>query len=146
MCKTSGKYLGAELLDNIVSCSVVSDSLRPHGLYPARLLCPWNSPGKNTGVGRQSFLQQIFPIQGSNPGLLHCRQTLHRLSQGWIPLCLTLQETTRLLHKLMVPIRTPPSHAEAPAPLRRDVVCLLSLQSFYWFCSGISPWLRTAFS
>ena len=34
----------------VLSWSVVSDSLRPHGLWPARLLCPWDSPGKNTGV------------------------------------------------------------------------------------------------
>ena len=48
------------------SCSVMSDSLRPHGLYPTRLLCPWNSPGQNTGVGSLSLLQGIFPTQGSN--------------------------------------------------------------------------------
>ena len=50
------------------------DSLQPHGLQPARLLCPQDSPGKNTGVGSHSFLQEIFLIQGSNLGLLHCRQ------------------------------------------------------------------------
>ena len=38
------------------------------------LLCPWNSPGKNTGVGSHSLLQGIFPTQGSNLGLTHCRQ------------------------------------------------------------------------
>ena len=54
-----------------VSRSVVSDSLQPHGLYPVRLLCPWNSPGKNTGVGYHTLLQGIFPTQGLNPGLLH---------------------------------------------------------------------------
>ena len=54
-----------------VSRSVMSVSLRPCGLQPARLLCPWSSPGKNTGVGSHSLLQGIFPTQGSNPGLLH---------------------------------------------------------------------------
>ena len=44
-----------------VNHSVVSDSLRPHGLQPARLLCPWNSPGKNTGVGCHFLLQGIVP-------------------------------------------------------------------------------------
>ena len=53
-----------------VSRSVVSDSLQPHGLWPTRLLCPRNSPGKNTGVGSHSLLQGTFPTQGSNPGLL----------------------------------------------------------------------------
>ena len=47
---------------------------------PARLLCPWNSPGKNIGVGSHSLLQEIFPTQGSNLGLLHYRQILYHLS------------------------------------------------------------------
>ena len=59
-----------------VSHSVVSNSLRPPGLWPTRLLCPWDSPGQNTGVHRLSFLQGIFPTPGSNPGLLRGRQTL----------------------------------------------------------------------
>ena len=63
-----------------VSHSVVSDSLRPHGLQPTRLLCPWNSPVKNTGVSSHSLLQGIFPIQGSNLRLPHCRQILYCLS------------------------------------------------------------------
>ena len=50
-----------------------SVALQPHGLCPARLLCPWNSPGKNTAVGSHSLLQGIFPTEGSNPGLLHRR-------------------------------------------------------------------------
>ena len=63
-----------------VSCSVVSDSLRPHGLQPSRLLCPWDSPGKNTGVGCHALLQGIVLTQGLNPGLLHHRRILCRLS------------------------------------------------------------------
>ena len=57
------------------SCSVMSDLLPPHGLHS-----PWNSPGQNTGVGSHSLRQQIFPTQGSNPGLPHCRQILYQLS------------------------------------------------------------------
>ena len=64
----------------VLSRLVVSDSLRPHGLQPARLLYPWNSPGKNTVVGCLSLLQGIFPTQGSNPGLLRCRRILYCLS------------------------------------------------------------------
>ena len=56
-----------------VSHSVVSDSLGSHGLQPTRLLCPWNSPGKNTGVGSHALLQGILPTQGSNLHLLHGR-------------------------------------------------------------------------
>ena len=62
------------------SCSVVSYSLQPHGLY-----CPWNSPGQNTGVGSLSLLQGIFPTQGSKPGLLHCRWILYQLSHKGSP-------------------------------------------------------------
>ena len=61
-------------LSPLVSCSVTSDSL------PARLLCPWDSPGKNTGVGCPSLLQGIFLMQGLNPELPHCRQILYLLS------------------------------------------------------------------
>ena len=57
------------------SRSVVSDSLQPHGLYSA-----WNSPGQNPGVGSLSLLQGIFPTQGWNPGLLHCRRILYQLN------------------------------------------------------------------
>ena len=57
-------------------CSVAQScpTLQPHGLEPTRLLCPWDSPGKNTGVGFHALLQGIFPTQGLNTGLPHCRQ------------------------------------------------------------------------
>ena len=55
----------------VKSCSVLSDSLR--------LYSPWNSLGQNTGVDSLSLLQGIFPTQGLNPGLLHCRQILYQL-------------------------------------------------------------------
>ena len=58
----------------------MSNSLWPHGLYS-----PWNSPGQNTGEGSLSLLQGIFPSQGSNPGLLHCRQILYQLSHKGSP-------------------------------------------------------------
>ena len=74
------------------SLSVMSHSLRPHGLYS-----PWNSPGQNTGMGSLSLLQGIFLTQGSNPGLPHCRRSLYQLSHKGSPmnvkvvqLCLTL--------------------------------------------------------
>ena len=64
----------------VLSCSAVSDPLRPHGLYSS-----WNSPGQNTGVGSLSLLQGIFPTQGSNPGLPHCRQILYQLNHKGSP-------------------------------------------------------------
>ena len=60
--------------------SVVSYSLRAHGRYS-----PWNSPGQNTGVGSLSLLQGIFPTQGLNPGLPHCRRILYQLSHKGSP-------------------------------------------------------------
>ena len=69
----------------MLSCSVVPDSLWPRGVQPARLLCPWDSPGKNTGVGCHALLQGIFPTQGSNPGLPHCRRILYCLSHQGSP-------------------------------------------------------------
>ena len=62
------------------SCSVMSDSLQPHGLYSS-----WNSLGQNTEVGSLSLLQGIFPTQGSNPGLPHCRQILYQMSHKGSP-------------------------------------------------------------
>ena len=54
-------------------------------VVPTRFLCPWNSPGKNTGVGRHSLLQGIFPIQEANLSFPHCRQILHHLSHQGSP-------------------------------------------------------------
>ena len=68
---------------------VVSYSLWPHGLYS-----PWNFPGQNTRVGSCSLLQGIFPTQGSNPGLPHCRWILYQLSH---------QGSSRILEWLAYP-------------------------------------------
>ena len=72
------------------SRSVVSDSLRPHELYSQ-----WNSSGQNTGMGNLFLLQGIFPTQGSNPGLPHCRLILYQLSH---------QGTSRILEWVAYPI------------------------------------------
>ena len=63
------------------------------GCEPARLLCPWNSPGRNTGVGSLSLLQGNFWTQGLNPGVPHCKQILYHLSHHSaksLQSCLTL--------------------------------------------------------
>ena len=54
---------------HVCMCSVLSDSLQPHRLSPTRLFCPWDSPGKNVGVGCHFLLQGIFLTQGLNPHL-----------------------------------------------------------------------------
>ena len=104
------RKIKANLQVHIVMCSVMSHSLRPHHdfrqseviknesvklleskvkvkvtqLCPT-LCSPWNAPGQNTGVGSLSHLQGIFPTQGSNPGLLHCRRLLYQLSHQGSP-------------------------------------------------------------
>ena len=64
-------------------------------LSVARPLCPWDSPGKNAGVGRQALLQGIILTQGSNPGLLHCR---------WILYCLSHQGNPKGILSLLIPL------------------------------------------
>ena len=70
----------------------MSDSLWPHRIYS-----PWNSPGQNTGMGSLSLLQRIFPIQGSNPGLLHFGQiftswAIREAQEHWVVSLSLLQE------------------------------------------------------
>ena len=72
-----GRDVGRSWRESPPSCSVRSDSLRPQGLKPARLLCPWASPGKSTGVGCHALLQG-----SSQPRVQTClscfgRQFLH---------------------------------------------------------------------
>ena len=69
----------------VLSHSVTSISLRPHGLQLPASSVHGDSPDKNTGVGCQALLQEIFPIEGLNPGLLHGRQILYPLSHQGSP-------------------------------------------------------------
>ena len=92
-CSTNTALVRCPLVGNVYlgwyrkwNCSVVCDSLWSHGLYPTRLLCPWNFSGKSTGVGCHFLLQWIFLTQGSNLGLLHCRLTLYHLSHHGSPI------------------------------------------------------------
>ena len=83
------------------SCSVVSDSLWPHGLYS-----PWNCTNQNTGVGSHSLLQGIFLIQGSNPGLLHRRRILYQLSHQGSPK-FAYAFTKKQIHALLLVFQSP---------------------------------------
>ena len=69
----------------VLSSSVVSDSLRPHDCSLAGSSVHGDSPGKNTGVSCHALLQGIFPTQGWNPGLPHCRQILRCLRHQGSP-------------------------------------------------------------
>ena len=95
----------------LFSCLAVFDSLRPLGLQSSRLLCPWDSPGKKTGVGCHALLRGIFPTQGSNPGLPHCRGILYQLSH---------QRSPRILEWVASPF----SRGSSQARNRTRVACI----------------------
>ena len=112
--------------------SVVSNSGRPHGPEPASLLCPWDSPSKNTSVGCHALVQGIFAIQGSNPGLLHCTciffyHLIHQGSPLYIHTCTSITYTYTHIYSA-------PTHNEvetsSPRPLwRKRERAYLLLQS-----------------
>ena len=87
----------------LVNHSVVSDSLWPYELQPARLLCPWDFPGKNAGVFCHFLLQGLFSIQESNPCLLcllHGRQILYHWAT-W--------ESPAILNRVYLKVKVPTS-------------------------------------
>ena len=71
---------GRVLLLHMKLISLMKVKLKVAQLCPTLCDSPWNSPGQNTEVGSLSLLQGIFPTQGSNSGLPHCRQILYKLS------------------------------------------------------------------
>ena len=96
-----------------VICSVVPNFLWSHGLQPTRVLCPWDFPGKDTGVICHFLLQGIFPTQGSSPGLLQCRQSLYWLSyQGSHNKCKTIWILLIIHHGTRVLVNTEPMSME----------------------------------
>ena len=99
MCNNR-KKLKVNFSTTVHECSVasiMSNSLRPYGLQATRLLCPWDSPGKSTGVGCHALLQGIFPTLALNLHLLcllHCMRILY---------CLSHQGSTRILEWVAYP-------------------------------------------
>ena len=69
-----------------VLCLAMSDSLQSHGQRSLAGYSPWDSLGKSTGVGCHALHQGVCPTQGSNPGLLHCRQILYHLNHQGSPI------------------------------------------------------------
>ena len=88
-------------------CSVVSDSVWPHGLQPVRLFCPWDFPGKNTGVDCHFLLQGIFLTQGLNLHLLHLQADSLTLAPPGKP-----------------NTRSPCPSSERPSTVKRSSQCL----------------------
>ena len=126
MCVYMYTYMWRE-----VKVSVMSDSLWPHGLNG-----PWDSPSQSAGVGSHSVLRGIFLTQGSNPGLLHCRWTLHQLSHQE-SLCIQFSSVQSLSRVRL--FATPRIAARrAPCPSQTPGVYSNSCPSSKWCHPAIS--------
>ena len=115
----------------VCACSVMSNSLWPHRLQPTRLLCPWDFPGKNTGVGCHFLLRGTFPTQGPNLRLL-CLLPWQADSLQFVPPGKSL--------KIHVRWQNPPA-AYWGWPVWREVGaltprCSSALLSTIWACSS----------
>ena len=104
---------------------VVFNSLQPYGLWPSRLLCLWDFLGQNTGGSCHFLLQGIFPNQGSNLGLRHCRWILYQLNHQGSPICCVTSEdkspmAIQLSHSSFKTLifRTPNNHIRNRTSLR----------------------------
>ena len=119
------------------SCSGMSDCLWSHGLYS-----PWTSSGWNTGVGSCSLLQGIFPTQGSNPGLPHCRLILYQLSHQGSPFHTVVVQSLSWFDSLG---SHGLQHAGLPCPSPSPKVCPSSC-SLHWWCHAAVSFFDTLFS
>ena len=104
-----------------VSCSVVSHSSTSMDCSPPGSSCSWNSLSKNTEAGCHSLLQGIFPTQGSNAGLLHCRWIFYHLSLQGSPLEDTYLAATLASTNWM--LKYPPAGASQVAQLLKNLPC-----------------------
>ena len=103
------------------SCSVVSDSMWPHGLYS-----PWYSLGQNTRVGTLSLFQRMFPTQRLNPGLLHCRQILFQLSHKF--------NSVQFSHSVLSNSLPPHGPQHARYPVYHQFLSLSHSCPLSWWC------------
>ena len=83
--KISCRLMMIKMMVKVLVAEWYTALCNPMDCKPIRLLCPWNSPGKNTGVVCHSILQEILLTQGSNLGLPYCRQILYHLSHPGSP-------------------------------------------------------------
>ena len=101
-----------------------------------------NSPGKNTGVGSHSLLQGIFPTQGSNPGLLHCRQVLYQLSHQRSPFHTVVVQSLSWFDSLWSQ-RLQRARLPCPSPSPKVFPSSCSL---HWWCRAAVSSFETLFS
>ena len=108
-----------------------------------RLLCPWDFPGKNTGVGCHALLQRIFPTQGSNPGLQYFRQSLRSEPLGKQTRYACIHS---LLQHLIKNLKCHPRHHFMPRLLTTDIHSQWTLSFLTISCSLLSLLLPTSAS
>ena len=121
----------------VLRLSVVSNSLQPHGLYPTRLFCPWDFPGKDTGVGCCFLLQGIFLTQGSSLYLLHWQADSLPLSHLGRPDS-SVQEPTRSPWPLILQgSPSSQSYASSPTGGTSTSFSLCPLYSLHYICKSI---------
>ena len=101
----------------------MSDSLQPYGPQPARILCPWESPAMNTGVGCHALLQGIFSIQESNPCLL-CLLLWQADSVPAAPICINIY--INIYYSSDALLSEAVRDAECDSPCPAAVPCCLS--------------------
>ena len=116
----------------------MSDSLQPDGLWPTRLLCPWNSPGKNSGVGHHALLQGIFLTQGSNLSLWHL---LHWQAGFFFFYHVCHQGNPRYAHMCVLIPQSCPTLVTPWTVARQAPLSLGFSRQEYW--SGYSPLQNT---
>ena len=139
LCYVVGSHQLSILCVCVCVCiySVMSDCLQPHGLQPTRPLCSWDSPGKNIREGSHSLFQGIFPTQGSNLCLQHCREILYHMS---------LQGSPSILYLILVVYICQsryPNSSHFPFPPWYPCICSLCLCLCFCFVNKI---IYTSFS
>jgi len=130
----------------MLSCSVVSNSVQPHGLQPTSLLCSWGFSRQEYWSGFHALLQGIFPTQASNSDLLYCRWILYWLSHQRSCVCVYINGTSvQFSHSVMSNSLWPhePQHARplcpSPTPGVHPNPCLLSPWCHPTISSSVVP-------
>ena len=115
-------YVGSEVTQSCPTLCDPMDCSLPGSSVHGRLLCPWNFPGNSTGVDCHFLRQRIFPTQGSNPGLPHCRQTLYRLSHQGSPGNICWKVSPITYWKISLPICNISIRLKTSAILKRSFI------------------------
>ena len=113
---------------------------------PTRFLCPWDFPGKNTGVGCHFLLQGIFPTQVSNPRLVHCRWILYHWATKeacFYNIILTTKGKAQwIIMALLFSANQPRRRADIIRAVSQMVSCQLNITSVFSTFSAVTGGAR----